>query len=458
MLWWCWGLMTLGGALWLTYTLSAGKDKTVFLPGATSAGHQQIELACEACHSEPFGGIEALQEACVRCHGEELKAAKDSHPKSKFTDPRNADRVAKLDARYCVTCHVEHKPEITLAMGLTQPGDYCFKCHQDIAKDRPSHARLAFDTCASGGCHNYHDNRALYEDFLIKHQGEPETKRSYQVRPRDFSQFYQLLAKHPVKPLTAKEQDAAPTLRADPRIVHDWVMTAHAKAGVNCSHCHRLENAKTPSTGWLENPGPKVCATCHGPEVEGFLAGKHGMRLAQNLPPMTVAEASLPMQEKARHKKLDCTACHAAHGFDTQRAAVEGCLACHADEHSLAYKASPHFKLWRRQVAGQAPPGSGVSCATCHLPREPHKQEGAVRTLVQHNQNLNLRPNEKMLRSVCMNCHGLAFSIDALADSKLIERNFQGRPAAPIASIDMAKRRAKSGLDEPGPADSIAPP
>ena len=55
--------------------------------------------------------------------------------------------------------------------------DFCVACHsegdQDVRWDRPSHADLAFDTCASAGCHNYHDNRALYEDFLVEHAGGP---------------------------------------------------------------------------------------------------------------------------------------------------------------------------------------------------------------------------------------------------------------------------------------------
>ena len=46
--------------------------------------------------------------------------------------------------------------------------------------------------------------------------------------------------------------------------------------------------------------------------------------------------------------------------------------------------------------------------------------------VVQHNQNANLRPNEKMIRQVCLTCHSLALSIDALADSELIRRNFCG--------------------------------
>ena len=99
-----------------------------------------------------------------------------------------------------------------------------------------------------------------------------------------------------------------------------------------------------------------------------------------------------------------------------------------------------HQAISQADPAGAAP-GTGVSCATCHLPREVHQSGNDTRVLVQHNQNYNLRPNEKMLRSVCLNCHGLAFSIDALADAALVRSNFIGRPAGHVESIDLALRR-----------------
>jgi hypothetical protein len=91
--------------------LFVSDDKTDLLIGDTSYGHYQIELACESCHAEPFGGSEALQNACVNCHGEELVQAHDSHPKKKFTDPREAYRLEIIDARYCISCHTEHHKE-----------------------------------------------------------------------------------------------------------------------------------------------------------------------------------------------------------------------------------------------------------------------------------------------------------------------------------------------------------
>lgn len=47
-----------------------------------------------------------------------------------------------------------------------------------------------------------------------------------------------------------------------------------------------------------------------------------------------------------------------------------------------------------------------------------------------------------MIRSVCMSCHGLGFSIDALADKKLVANNFQGKPEKHIESIEMAQTYA----------------
>ncbi len=422
----------------LTYSLLKG-DRAIFLIGRTTDAHHQIELACDACH-KPFGGIEALQQSCVGCHGQELKDANDKHPKSKFTDPRNADRVAALDARLCVACHREHRPGITRAMAVTMPDDYCFLCHKDIARDRPSHADLAFNTCASAGCHNFHDNRALYEDFLMQHRDEPIMRANAILPAR------QAWVPPPGRPrptaLKAEGADWPRERAADDAAVHDWATTAHAKAGVNCSGCHRVKDPKTAAARWVDKPDHTACAACHERQASGFLAGKHGMRLAQKLTPMTPAMARQPMRVDAKSKSLSCTSCHGAHAFDTAKAAVEACEGCHADDHTKAFRASPHFELWRAERAGLAPAGSGVTCAGCHMPREAHKMDGREIIEVQHNQNANLRPNEKMIRSACLGCHGLGFAIDALADPKLITDNFKGRPARAIPSIEWAKARA----------------
>lgn len=450
-IWLIWAVLAALLAGWLGYGLTFAKlpedsvraqARKFMLPGKTTAGHHQIELACNACHSESFGGRALLQDACVNCHGAELKEARDSHPKSKFTDPRNAERAALLDAAMCVTCHVEHKPAMTHPMGVTLPPDLCKTCHYDVAKERPSHAGLGFDTCASSGCHNFHDNRALYEDFLLKHAQEPVTKPEARLAERDFRKVVEELsdypaARYPLRPLSALEADHGKALAAPAAVMNDWLATSHAQSGVNCSACHT--ETREGKTTWLVKPGEKVCESCHSAEIKGFKSGKHGMRLAQELSPMRVSDAQLPMKKAAHDKALSCVSCHAAHRFDTRTAAVESCSGCHNDKHTVAYKQSKHYTLWQKEVRGEAPAGSGVSCATCHMPRvEFRTPDDVKRVLVQHNQNDNLRPNEKMIRPVCMSCHGLGFSIDALADGALIQRNFTGQPAHHIKSIDMS--------------------
>lgn len=453
LLWFVWFLLTVG--LTMFYALKFyddDADKSVFLPGETTHGHHQIELDCEACHSENFSDGEALQASCMNCHGEALKENRDKHPKSKFTDPRNADRLEMLDARYCVTCHVEHRPEMTLDMGLTIPLDYCQLCHQDIAEERPSHEGMAFDTCASAGCHNYHDNQALYEDYLIKHLDQPDFLEKQGSFPElNFAELAPVLPdypvdKYPFEKLTKETLDAPEHVNANETIVHDWFETKHAESGVNCTACHTeiIDEKET----WVDKPGHEVCSTCHFAQVASFKQGKHGMRLdtdklTRQFSPMTPALARLNMKHGAKDKELSCNSCHAAHRYDTKKARVEQCLSCHDDEHSLAYIDSPHHELWKKELAGELPEGGGVTCATCHMPRIDKEffDGDFYMGIVQHNQNDTLKPNEKMLRPVCMNCHGLGYGINALADESLIKNNFSGHPTVEIESMKLAEKR-----------------
>jgi predicted CXXCH cytochrome family protein len=392
-----------------------------------------------------------MQDACVSCHGAELKAADDKHPLAKFTDPRNAELLERIDATSCVACHTEHRPAMTNATGVTQPDDVCFHCHSGIAEERESHAGMAFDTCASSGCHNFHDNRALYEDFLLRHLDDPAIVARPLVSMRNLIEIAAMLPdypsdRYPVEALTAERADAPSSAATNLAINADWLASSHARAGVNCSGCHgSVGGSAQASVDWIARPDHQACTTCHAPEADGFLKGKHGMRLAHGFRPMTPAQARLPMRSEAKHTELTCTTCHGAHRFDARTAAVDACLTCHADEHSLAFRASKHFELWRAELEGRAPAGSGVSCATCHMPRTEQRDPDLDlrRVVVQHNQNDTLRPNEKMLRPVCLSCHGLGFAIDALADPRSIRTNFDGPPATHIRSLEMAAERLR---------------
>lgn len=448
-IWAFWLTLTALFASYLAYALVEG-ERGVYLIGDLSHGHHQLEMACGVCHTSPFGGRVVLQNACMQCHAEELDRADDSHPKSKFTDPRNFARVQQLDARYCITCHTEHQPGLTHAMGVTLPTDFCVRCHADIGEERVSHRGLEFSSCATGGCHNFHDNQALYEDFLVKHAGQPAVLGAPAVMARDRSALLEVLYRHPVAPLDRTEVRIPPKIVASSAIVEDWETTAHAHAGVGCRECHNGVPEQGGEPVWHEKPDHTVCMECHVPEAEGFMAGRHGMRLAAELEPMRPGLARLPMRRGAHDTELSCTSCHSSHRFDTRRAAVDACMSCHADGHTRAFRGSPHFRLWQAELEGEAEPGTGVSCATCHMPRQEQEHEGVTLVVAAHNQNANLRPNEKMLRSVCMNCHGMGFALDALADPALIESNFSGMPAEHVPSIDWALRRINEKSDEEG--------
>jgi len=449
-----WILFSIGLIAWLGYSMFNSEDKTVFLPGPLTSGHHQIGVACVACHTDDMASDEDIQKACVDCHGEDRKKPFDSHPINKFKDPRNADKLKNIDATLCITCHTEHQPDMTGENGLTQPGDFCIHCHEDIGEDRPSHKEMEFNTCNSSGCHNFHNNRSLYTDFLVKHLDEPKILPKRILPKREYASLLDEVVEYPrqqypIKQLSKQDIDAPNQSTFSQEIHDDWLQTAHARSGVNCTACHQPVLSNDKATEWTDKPKQDVCTQCHSNEVKRFKKGKHGMRLAVDLPPMKPIDAQLPMKGKAAHEELTCISCHGAHRFDVQEAAVTACLNCHDDKHSLAYKESPHSDLWNKELIGEAPAGSGVSCSSCHMPRINFDvSEWTTRILVDHNQSATLSPNEKMIRPACIHCHGLEFTLDSLADKKLIEENFKGEPSIHVQSMDLAREDLKRAEKE----------
>ena len=161
MYWLVWTFGSIFLVVYLGTTMLSGDDKTFFSPGEMTGGHHQMGIACESCHTKEFNEKEDFQEACIACHGDERVKPFDSHPANKFTDPRNASLLEEINATQCVTCHVEHRPEVTSKGGFTQPQDFCIHCHADIGKERESHKEMSFMTCNDAGCHNFHDNSCL---------------------------------------------------------------------------------------------------------------------------------------------------------------------------------------------------------------------------------------------------------------------------------------------------------
>ncbi|MET1254054.1 cytochrome c3 family protein [Aliikangiella maris] len=425
----------------LTFNLLKG-DKSFYLAGETTHGHYQIELQCESCHSSAFSGEKEMQQACESCHAEELEKVNDSHPRSVFDDPRNAELLEQLDATQCVTCHREHKPEITRNYGVTLAEDFCFHCHQDVGENRPSHKDFEFQTCASSGCHNFHDNSMLYEKFIGKHLDEPANKKK-QINP-ERTELKRWLKKNKHKKLPPAAEPDIQSLYENGKEISaeamqvatdSWHKSVHANVEANCSSCHTKQDEKNNWQVSVESM-EKQCGSCHKKQHESFIEGKHGMRLGQDLTRMSTANARLEMKH-GEDKLLSCASCHNPHDLNIQKAAVDSCLGCHQDEHSLNFEKSKHFMLWQNEQLGNGRRGSGVSCATCHLPRV----KKGRKVTVEHNQNLNLRPNTKMLRTVCMNCHGMEFSVSSLADEELIKNNFSHAPKLDHESFELVKQR-----------------
>ncbi|WP_036486069.1 cytochrome c3 family protein [Myxosarcina sp. GI1] len=223
-----------------------------------------------------------------------------------------------------------------------------------------------------------------------------------------------------------------------------WQTSAHALAEVNCSSCHQDEQTKQ----LIAHPTEESCRSCHEYAVDTFWLGKHGIRLYEGMSPLTPAMAHLPMKESALDKQMTCNTCHNVHSVNTSVAAVDSCLTCHNDSHSLNYKDSPHAQTVTNLASLPRPDNQAVTCATCHLPRTSEAKE----ILVNHNNTYTLLPRDRMVKEVCMNCHGLEHAYNSIFDDELIENNFARPPNLKLETFDLVralekKRSSKASLN-----------
>ena len=225
------------------------------------------------------------------------------------------------------------------------------------------------------------------------------------------------------------------------KIEQQWQTSAHALADVNCSSCHQQEETKA----FIALPTEESCKSCHETSVDTFLLGKHGIRTLEGLSPLTPAMAHLPMQEDALDKQMNCNTCHNVHTVNTYEAAVDSCLTCHSDNHSLNYKNSSHAKIFGEVGTLPRPDLDSVTCATCHLPREVSGDD----VLVNHNNTYTLMPRDRMVKEVCMNCHGIEHAYNSIFDDELVEANFARPPNRELLTFklvrDLEKKRSSKG-------------
>jgi hypothetical protein len=226
-----------------------------------------------------------------------------------------------------------------------------------------------------------------------------------------------------------------------------WQESVHALNDVNCSSCHQDETAQA----FVAHPDQESCRSCHEQAVDTFLLGKHGIRLREGQTPLTPAMARLPMKAEAHDMQMTCATCHDAHAVNTVQAAVDSCLTCHNDTHSLNYENSRHAELFAADRTLPRPSGGSVSCATCHLPRHELQKGGSSITLVNHNNTYTLLPRDRMVKEVCMNCHGVEYSYNSIFDDDLVEANFDQPPSLSLETFDLVRsleeKRTDSGSE-----------
>ena len=219
-------------------------------------------------------------------------------------------------------------------------------------------------------------------------------------------------------------------------IVELWQPSAHALNDVNCTSCHQNDE----SNEFVANPDYESCRSCHEQPVDTFLLGKHGVRLLEGESPLTPAIARIPMKQDAFDKQMTCNACHNVHSVNTMQAAVDSCLSCHNDSHSLNYENSKHAKAVFASQPLPRPGSESVTCASCHLPRIAHKSaDGIQMAKVNHNNTFTLKPGDRMVGEVCMNCHGVEYSYNSIFDNDLVEANFDRPPTLHHQTFDLMR-------------------
>ncbi|VEP16737.1 Cytochrome c552 [Hyella patelloides LEGE 07179] len=218
-------------------------------------------------------------------------------------------------------------------------------------------------------------------------------------------------------------------------IEQQWQSSAHALAEVNCSSCHQDEATKQ----LVAKPTAESCRSCHENSVETFLLGKHGIRTLESLSPLTPAMAHLPMKDSAKDLQMNCNSCHNVHSVNTAVAATDSCLTCHNDNHSLNYQNSPHGGIIKNLSTLPRPNERAVTCATCHLPRTIVGET----VLVNHNNTYTLLPRDRMVKEVCLNCHGVEHAYNSIFDDEIVEANFAHPPTQKMQTFELVRALEK---------------
>ena len=322
---------------------------------------------------------------------------------------------------------------------------------------------MAFNTCNSAGCHKFHDNRALYEDFLAKHLDEPaNTEQAPQLRARNFRE---VAAEWPGYPVDRFPLKRANRCRCAARI--HAVARGRRRLARDGARAFRRELQRLPQGGegrrrsMGEAPRPQGVRDLPRARDQRLSRrqARHAARRRLSADDAAAARASrcTPKRgdNRARMRELSLGAplrYEESRGRSVRRLPPRR---AHASLRALAALRAVEERARRRGASRQR--ASRARAATCRAKSIASREPARSAILVQHNQNDNLRPNEKMIRPVCMSCHGLGYSIDALADSEA-RREQLPRPAPHAREeLDMVAQRSEGAGGEASEAEAAMP-
>lgn len=386
-----------------------GAATTLFLHAPLSSAHARLEADCQACH-EPWNG--ATSEKCLSCHKRNL--AHDTHSKERLINPVKAKPVDRLKEASCIECHREHQP--VKASGYTGPEGLCAKCHPPESLPPGRHFSGEKGSCQKAGCHRYHTN-ITYREI------------AYGNRLR-FLQTSKIIAKKEPAPYKKLDINELERMRKDsfysvkPAVTSRYEISRHSGGEATCGSCHKSENGSVELA-----PKVTVCLPCHKTETKTFLNGAHG-----------AAERSHNTGAFFGHEtgeRVTCGSCHDSHSLRLEDARIKACEKCHDSAHSKSYRGSGHYR-YLSDPTFASKKLTGVDCAGCHMPRL-HETGGAT----DHNESLSVSTKERMARTVCVQCHGLYFSLSSLYNDIIVTSNFTYSPKSGTEQIEYAFRNTK---------------
>jgi hypothetical protein len=305
---------------------------------------------CMSCHlmQDPFDRFAQSEHrglGCKACHQPTMMVRTQMALTQILDNPDRIHTHAEVPNRVCADCHIHGDPErwrqIAASAGhrvhlesqdTVLRGLQCVQCHssgihQFAATDR---------TCAQAGCHEATEVRLGRMGRLTIHC----------VSCHEFSR---------------------PVADAEPR---DTVMVALRPQQEQCLSCHAMRSIAHDFPA--DEPHNAACGACHDPH-EQTTPAQAVQSCASGGCHARVDTVSAFHRGITQDALLNCTSCHAAHGFRAPTA----CLQCHQDIYRpVPAAAGVQFRRpGTDAVEFQHPNHRTIECAACHESTDTH---GAV--------------------------------------------------------------------------------